>query len=208
MTEHDWHSSTDPAPMLAFLRDRGSVSERKLRLFACGACRRMGELIGKAGRKAVAVAERYADGRAADCDLEIARDVLVGGLRPVRSHDDFHARRFQLLPEVCLAYNLNGPAGVARVAERSREFGGADLLRCIFGPLPFRSITCDPSWRTSTAVALAGQFYESRDFTAMPILGDALEDAGCGDEDVLNHCRGPGVHVRGCWVVDQLLGKK
>ncbi|MDY3556283.1 hypothetical protein R5W24_005446 [Gemmata sp. JC717] len=50
--------------------------------------------------------------------------------------------------------------------------------------------------------------YESRDFSAMPILADALQDAGCEDGAVLDHCRDPhGVHVRGCWVVDLVLGK-
>jgi len=91
----------------------------------------------------------------------------------------------------------------ARSAELSAQ---ALMLKDIIGD-PFRSIYCNPSWRTSTAVALARQMYESRDFGAMPILGDALEDAGCQEEDVLNHCREPGVHVCGCWVVDRLLNR-
>jgi hypothetical protein len=72
---------------------------------------------------------------------------------------------------------------------------------------PFRPVALDPSWRTSTAVALARQMYESRDFGAMPILADALEEAGCYSPDVLAHCRGDGPHVRGCWMVDLILGK-
>jgi hypothetical protein len=73
---------------------------------------------------------------------------------------------------------------------------------------PFRPISFDPEWRTSTAVALAQQMYDSRDFNVMPILADALQDAGCENEDVLDHCRAAdGVHVRGCWVVDLVLGK-
>ncbi len=65
------------------------------------------------------------------------------------------------------------------------------LLRDIFGN-PFRPVTFSPAWRTDTAVAVARQLYESRDFSAMPILADALQDAGCENDDVLNHCRGPG----------------
>ena len=57
-------------------------------------------------------------------------------------------------------------------------------------------------------VTLARQMYESLDFGAMPILADALQDAGCDSADILNHCRGPGPHVRGCWVVDLVLGKE
>jgi hypothetical protein len=81
------------------------------------------------------------------------------------------------------------------------------LLFDIFGN-PFRPVTLDPAWRTSTAVALAQQMYESRDFAAMPILADALQHAGCEDEQILAHCRGPGLHVRGCWVVDAVFGKE
>ncbi|MBP3956863.1 hypothetical protein J8F10_16450 [Gemmata sp. G18] len=77
----------------------------------------------------------------------------------------------------------------------------------MFGSL-FYSARLSPSWRTSTVLALASQMYESRDFSAMPILADALQDAGCDSTDVLDHCRGPGPHVRGCWVVDLVLGKE
>src|SRR6266545_5825376 len=79
--------------------------------------------------------------------------------------------------------------------------------RDIFGN-PFRPLAFAREWRTDTAVALARQMYESRDFSAMPILADALQDAGCDHEDILSHCRGDGPHVRGCWVVDLVLGKE
>jgi len=55
---------------------------------------------------------------------------------------------------------------------------------------------------------MAEAIYEERTFEQLPILTDALEDAGCNNSDILNHCRQPGVHVRGCWVVDLLLGKE
>jgi hypothetical protein len=79
----------------------------------------------------------------------------------------------------------------------------ADFLRDIFPP-PGTSPEVEPDWLTSTVVALARQMYESRDFSAMPILADALQDAGCADELALDHCRKPAPHVRGCWVVDLL----
>jgi len=83
----------------------------------------------------------------------------------------------------------------------------AVLLRDIIGN-PFRPVTLDPAWRTTTAIQLAQGMYDSRDFAAMPILADALQDAGCEDADILEHCRGNGPHVRGCWVVDLVLGKE
>jgi hypothetical protein len=97
--------------------------------------------------------------------------------------------------------------------EQQRPFSLAskyitDCVRDILGN-PFRPVTLDLSWVTSTvlALALAQQMYDSRDFSAMPILADALQDAGCDNEDILNHCRQQGEHVRGCFVVDLVLGK-
>jgi hypothetical protein len=85
------------------------------------------------------------------------------------------------------------------------------LLRDIFGPLPFRPVAVDPSWlswNAGTVGELARVIYEERRFADLPVLADALEEAGCTEEDILGHCRQQGqVHVRGCWVVDLLLGK-
>jgi hypothetical protein len=99
-----------------------------------------------------------------------------------------------------------GSAGLAAgTSAESRAM--AEMVRDVFGN-PFRPVTFDPAWRTEDAVLLAKGMYESRDFSAMPILADALQDAGCDDERVLAHCRGPQqVHVRGCWVADLVLGK-
>jgi hypothetical protein len=81
------------------------------------------------------------------------------------------------------------------------------MIRDTFGN-PFHPISFSLSWRSETALVLAAQMYESRDFSPMPVLADALQDAGCVNADILDHCRGPGLHVRGCWVVDRLLGKE
>ncbi|OAI53023.1 hypothetical protein AYO44_16370 [Planctomycetaceae bacterium SCGC AG-212-F19] len=83
----------------------------------------------------------------------------------------------------------------------------ANLVRDIFGN-PFRPVTIEPAWRTSTVTSLAQGIYDQRAFDRLPILADALEDAGCSNANVLNHCRGGGEHVRGCWVVDLVLGKE
>jgi hypothetical protein len=81
------------------------------------------------------------------------------------------------------------------------------LLRDIFGN-PFRPVTFNPHWLTATVQRLASLIYEERQFDKMPLLGDALEEAGCDNADVLQHCRAGGEHVRGCWVVDKMLGKE
>ncbi|MCE9566334.1 MAG: hypothetical protein K8U57_30285 [Planctomycetes bacterium] len=74
---------------------------------------------------------------------------------------------------------------------------------------PFGHVAFNTEWGTSTVLALARQMYESRDFSAMPILADALQDAGCDSDDILNHCRDEKqVHVRGCWALDLVLGKE
>jgi hypothetical protein len=80
------------------------------------------------------------------------------------------------------------------------------VVRCLM-PNPFRPVPPDPARLTSTAVSLAEGIYHDRAFDRLPILADALQDAGCENADILAHCRGPGPHVRGCWVVDLVLGK-
>jgi hypothetical protein len=93
-----------------------------------------------------------------------------------------------------------------------REFEEAGVLLCrffrdTFGPLPFRPVALDPAWRTPNVVALARTVYADRAFDHLPVLGGALEETGCTDAGILSHLRGPGPHVRGCWVLNLLLGK-
>jgi hypothetical protein len=73
---------------------------------------------------------------------------------------------------------------------------------------PFRPTTINPSLLTPAVVSIAQSIYEERAFDQMPILADALEESGCDHADILNHLRQPGEHVRGCWVLDLLLGKE
>jgi hypothetical protein len=83
----------------------------------------------------------------------------------------------------------------------------ANVLRDIFGN-PVRPVTLDPAWLTPKVVALAQDVYDNRTFVRLPLLADALEQAGCNNADILAHCRGPGPHVLGCWLVDLILGKE
>lgn len=96
-------------------------------------------------------------------------------------------------------------------SRRSRSGGSIETHRvpyyCAYGA-PYNLQTIPPVWRTGTVVAMASQMSEFRDFSALPILADALQEAGCADTDVLHHCRDPkATHIYGCWVIDWVLGK-
>lgn len=93
-------------------------------------------------------------------------------------------------------------AAKSQIAEQTAQ---TDLLRDIFGN-PFRALTADTSWLTSAVMELARGIYAERAFDRLPILADALQDAGCVEERLLDHCRSPGPHVRGCWGLDLVLG--
>jgi hypothetical protein len=103
------------------------------------------------------------------------------------------------------------PAGTpsrtaAKAGERRAQLA---LLRCIFGN-PYRTVAVESAWLAwggGVVVKLAHALYDERRFEDLPILADALEEAGCTEPVVLDHCRSGGEHARGCWVVDSLLGK-
>ena len=111
---------------------------------------------------------------------------------------------------VCLPYDLmDNIQGVLNNLQR-RNAENARFLRDIFGN-PFRPVSLDPTWlnwHDGTIRKLAQSIYDERAFDHLPILADALEEAGCIDSDILAHCRHPGEHVRGCWIVDLILGKE
>jgi hypothetical protein len=191
MTEAEWLGATDPAVKLSALR--GTSSARKLRLFCCACCRRVWNAMADDGRRAVEAAERDADQPPADADPLDGRviDPVAGGPR----HGTIYAAE-------CAA-----DAAVTAPDPKAEGAAQCALLADIFGN-PFRPVALDPSWLTSAVVALATGIYADRASDRLPILADALQDAGCDNADVLDHCRGDGRHVRGCWVVDLLLGKE
>jgi hypothetical protein len=80
------------------------------------------------------------------------------------------------------------------------------LIREVLGN-PFAPVEFQPAWRTPTVRAIAQEIYERNDFTTLGVLGDALQDAGCTEAEIIRHCQASGPHVRGCWVVDGVLGK-
>jgi hypothetical protein len=96
-----------------------------------------------------------------------------------------------------------GEDGLTEVHFRKQEA----IFREIVGN-PFAPVEFDPRWRTSDVIGLAWAIYDERAFARLPILSDALMDAGCEDEAILTHCRTPNIHVRGCWLVDLILGQK
>ena len=212
MDEVAWLACRDPEPMLDFLR--GKVSERKLRLFAVACCRNIGHLLeDDMSGEALCLAERFADGLASNAERrEVQR--LTNGLAVFVLYADVSlvvdVVRRRVAITVSRPHESTFPEGATHHEWASnyeiQNPAQSALIRDIFGN-PFRPVAFAPAWRTSTAVALAAQMYESREFSAMPILADALQDAGCDSDDVLNHCRSDGPHVRGCWVVDLVLGK-
>jgi hypothetical protein len=114
------------------------------------------------------------------------------------------AEVLQAVDEVCVTANSSESYETKRKLERQQQ---AALLRDVV-QYPQSSVILDSTWLTSDVLALAEGIYQEKAFDRMPILADALQDAGCDNEDVLNHCRQPGEHVRGCWVVDLLTGRK
>jgi hypothetical protein len=252
MTEQEWSSSTDPDPILAFLRER--ASERKLRLFAVACCRRIWHLLPEGPcRTAIEVAEEYAEGLLGEEELSMAEEaaaaVAEAACRASRAdtadegafvratacvaalEPAYHfGRRYVLgrYREFCrhggayaaagrsagrCAYAAHWAAYAAQRDLTAAEAAGlatravqADLLRCILGN-PFRPPNMEGPWRSRAVVAPAQGIYDDRRFGGLPVLGDALEEAGCLFPEVLNHCRQGRVHARGCWVLDALLGK-
>jgi hypothetical protein len=230
MTEAEWLAATDPESMLEFLR--GKISDRKLRLLVAAACHRIWWLLPQASRTFVETLVAYADGLVTNAEYHAASDAAFAEA-DAADRDPPNTLTYATVsvgisdsPTVasvmsCLdtatsavgcATAEDAPEGeydfqydCARMRERAEQ---SRLVLDIFGPLPFRPVTVDPSWLTSTVAALVRGVYTERAFDRLPILADALQDAGCDNDDLLTHCRSDGPHVRGCWVVDLLLGKQ
>jgi hypothetical protein len=223
VTEQDWQVCADPQKLNWYLWASGA-SERKLRLIAVACCQRTIDLLGDdRSRSALQVAERAADGAASADEIWAARHAAEQASEDAQeSHvseevysahfgvwftlaePNFELRDHPDENDLSTAVFASLEALGSTITEEQVQ---CSLIRDISGN-PFRPVSADLAWLTSTVVSLARQMYEARDFSPMPILADALQDAGCDNADILNHCRSNGPHVRGCWVVDLILGKE
>jgi hypothetical protein len=226
MTEAEWAVCQETSPMLNLLRR--DATDRKIRLLCLACCYRLSDVFRVSElNHALKVADQLIEGESTPTERKAARRAAsaVVSMQPLACAA-WAVQRLLKKKTVCLADDILPSLADARRQETCLQavqagvpVGGAadhvwfaeqraqcDIIRDIFGN-PFRPITFDPSWLSTNVVSLARQMYDSRDFSAMPILADALQDAGCDNADVLNHCQQPGEHVRGCWLVDALLAK-
>lgn len=192
MTEAEWLACADPVPMLEFLQAHERASARKLRLFAVACARRLGERNHPLARAAVDVAELFADGRATAEAMRAARLAC--------KHADESAAWYAAItrPEIA----ARNAALSARAGSPDECAAQAELLRDIIGnsfrPLPSRfPVTWIP---LAQGIYEDGAFERVREFAEMP--------SACNMGEIVAHCRQTGAHVRGCWVIDLLLGKQ
>jgi hypothetical protein len=195
------------------------VTTRKLRLFACSCCRVVWDLLtDPRSRHAVEIAERFVEGMADQQELASASNEAhaIHTLSTVAGYTGVTDLSWAVVELTAEAPSANAVV-TSVVGFRSRvapspprrpavESKVTALIRDIFGN-PFRSVTIETGWLTANVVAIAQAIYDERAFDQLPILADSLEDAGCGNTDILNHCRQPGEHARGCWLIDLVLGK-
>jgi len=235
MRTREWYRCKDPVamvrsvsyPLAALPPAEQALYLRRHRLFTLTAARPVLDRIDRADcYSAAEVALRLAEGTATESET-VAADALLRAAW--QESMDAASHYFEAPAEVWAiprlinvlalllkqpdgaSYNLVVPQSIVHPGDPiplltpEETSQSCHLLREVFGD---RRWGIESSWRTSTAVAIAKDMYDSRDFAAMPLLADALEDAGCADERILDHCRGPGPHVKGCWVVDLVLGKE
>ena len=219
MTEAEWLAYSDPESMLLFLR--GRCSDRKLRLFACACTQRIWHLLeDDRTRKVLELAERSADTLVPEDQIQTATQANYDFIRSVgwrtaankaatvanaAAAGNAWAAAWNVVTDAWAAIRLSNPKQSSDEDRHQRL-----LLSEIIGN-PFRHISLDPAWLKANDGAVpktAQQIYEERAFAFMPFLVDALLDAGCDNEDMLAHCRSAGPHVRGCWVIDLILGKE
>jgi hypothetical protein len=232
MDEAQWLAATNPDNLLYHLQNEAASSERKARLFACACCRRIWHLLSdERSRNAIEVLERFVDRKASKKEMDAAIDASATALNALDQGKDparyyaagavYHAADDIVDPLADAEESAEHAASAAADAEhdaeedddawgqrnREEEAEQARLVREVFGN-PFRKKRFKRDWRSSDVRTIAAGIYEERAFDRLPILADALEEAGCTDEALLEHLRQGGPHVRGCWALDRAIGKK
>ncbi len=224
MTCDDWRSCCDLDDMLTFARKRCHFSARKRRLFACACCGRLKHLLPHVHRRALATAESFADDLATREELAAAWSAAHHHPLTTVSHAAWAACTVASLGVATLTQghlsmvSLYAANAVANRDVRARAEGphGSPTWhverarhRAVLRDLthPTRAVKLEPVCLSRVVVAVAWAIYEEQRPGDMPVLADALEEAGCDEAELLEHCRTPGEHVRGCWALDALLGK-
>jgi len=182
--------------------------DRKWRLYLCACARQLDTLLSPLDRAALDLAERFADGQASNELLTWERyHSLERSTNQLGSNVVTKCLYRNGTPSLqdAVGYRADEAdlASPERVVDRQLQTA---ILNDIFGSW-LCPLTIESHWLTSTVLDLSNSIYAERQFERMPILGDALMDAGCDNEALLNHCVSKGPHFRGCWVVDLLLGK-
>jgi hypothetical protein len=205
MDETTWcTTTTERFWMLEYIQ--GRATPRQLRLFGCACVRRVWDLLSDDERLAVERAEHWAEG--------LTSVVLVPDR--VASATEFGSDQPAILALAALRLFEANPAQAVHAAThviraqrggdwRSELARQCDLVRCIFGN-PFRTVGEGPWWQSDMVRQIAQAIAGEQRFADLPILADALEDAGCTDCEILTHLRAPGPHARGCWPLDLILG--
>jgi hypothetical protein len=225
LTEADWLTCDKVTiDVLNWLHRRYRGRDRKFRLAGAAAARHVAhQLTGPRYRNLIDLVEQVADGLAdpeqlhrqhGDAEAELFERSLelqrtgVDLLKASKRLAAEYAATRAAMPGGAWEAACSALADAARAGKRADMWAWqAEMLRDIFGN-PFRPVKLEPAWRTVNVIDLARGIYGDRAFERMPILADALEDAGCTNAAILEHCRSGPSHVRGCWAVDLLLEKR
>jgi hypothetical protein len=201
MTEPEWIVCADPVRMQEILRLSGGV--RRLCLFATACCRQWPGFMADEDRlAALDVVEQFVDGGVWDDDRGRARALTQEVLSAVTEDDGLP------MPRTTAGALLDRDLVRAAVVELDANVR-CSMIREVLGN-PYQRISLNPrwlNWSNKTVLRIARSLYDTRNFDGMPVLADTLMEAGCGNRDILEHCRQEGGHVLGCWVLDRILGK-
>jgi hypothetical protein len=223
MTEAEWLECADPPLMLRHLGR--TASDRKLRLFGYACWQRLRHLmVNERLQEFLRLLELHADRLVPPRELAEALGAAKDALVRDREASRISARGLEVCWKLvrwgrhssartaalkAAKAASDAAAWVGRWAVAAEDRAQSNILRDLFGN-PFRPASVDPAWRSwngGVVVKLAEAIYQDRAFDRLPVLADALEEAGCTDAGLLAHCREVAEHVRGCWAVDALLDK-